>query len=63
MAVTGRSNLIDVNADLIFETEKAYKVRSDAGKEVWIPKSLCEHDEDKGVFTMSIGIAEEKGLV
>lgn len=59
----GRSDLVDVDGKLIHETEKAYLI--DVGQlfRHWVPKSVCEYDEDAGTFTMPEAIAKEKGLI
>jgi hypothetical protein len=54
---------VDVTADLVHETEKAYLLRSDTGDEAWVPKAAVEYDRAEGVFTMPRRLAEEKGLV
>jgi hypothetical protein len=62
MAVTGRSNLCDVDGlFLLHETGKAYLV--DNGKtKAWLPKSMVEFD-GRDTFTMPDWLAVEKGLV
>ena len=62
----GRSDLVDVD-DVTFMHETpgefgAYLVKTTKDREVWIPKSQCERNDD-GSFTMPRWIAEEKGLV
>lgn len=59
---SGASDLVDVDADMIHETEKAYKIKDGNGNEVWIPKSMCEWDGD-GKFTMKESFAMSKGLI
>lgn len=58
-----KSDLVDVS-DIEFrlETEKAWMVLTSKGKEVWIPKSQCERNDD-GSLTMPEWMATEKGLV
>lgn len=64
-----RSELVDIEADLIRETkpgvpdEGAYLIDAGNGDPVWVPKSLVEYDRRDGTFTMPRRIAEEKGLV
>jgi len=59
--VTGKSDLVDVEAVLVHETEKAYLVDSGSGDKIWLPKSLVEYDD--GTFTMPEWLAMEKGLI
>lgn len=56
------SELVDVDADLIHQTDGAFKLRTDDGKIVWVPKACCEHNGGTS-FTMERRTAEEKGLV
>lgn len=58
---TGRSDLVDIKAELIHETEKAYLI-NDGDREVWIPKSQVEFDGDR-TFTMKERLAKEKWLI
>lgn len=59
----GRSNLVDVEATLVHETEKAYLLRPHGpGKEAWVPKSVVERNDD-GTWTMPEPFATEKGLI
>ena len=60
--MTGRSDLIDIAGELRRETERAYLV-FDGTKEVWLPKSLVEHDAGDGTFAMPEWLAKDKGLV
>lgn len=61
--------LVDVDADMKVETEKAYgvsigEVDPDTGKDVliWLPKSQCQKNDD-GSFTLPEWLAIDKGLV
>lgn len=64
-----KSELVDIEARLVHQTEKAYLL--DAGHAdkrcEWVPKSVVETDVDKigetGIFTLPRLLAEEKGLV
>lgn len=56
-----KSELFDVAAELRHETERAFLL-FDGDKEVWVPKSLVENNED-GTFTMPLWLAEKHGLV
>jgi len=64
-----RSDLIDVEVDVVHQTPKAIKLdtgfRDDNDKPivVWIPKSLCELDRDSNVLTISETLAKDKGLI
>lgn len=68
-----KSDLIDIEAELRHETDKAYLIydgRSEIKKgdtikseiRTWIPKSKVEYDGNK-VFTMPSWLAQEKGLI
>jgi hypothetical protein len=60
--VTDRdSKLTDISAVIRHETPKAYLV-FDGAKEVWLPKSMVEENDD-GTFTMPEWLAHEKGLI
>lgn len=54
-----RSDLVDIELELRFETDEAFKV-SDGKTVCWLPKSQCERDGK--VFTMPEWLAVEKGL-
>ena len=54
--------LANVEAELVHQTELAYLI-DDGTKEVWVPKSLVEYDEETGIFTMPEKFAYEKGLI
>ena len=56
-----KSNLIDLPARLIHETEKAWLLSTDGDNKVWIPKSAAEFED--GVLTMPEPLALEKGLI
>lgn len=62
MSVSGRSDLIDIAATLVHQTDKA--VLLDAGMEepAWLPKSQVEDNGD-GTWTMPERLAHEKGLI
>lgn len=61
MGTSGRSNLIEIAAELKMETPKAFLL-FDGTKDVWVPKSQVEHNDD-GTFTMPEWMAHEKGLI
>lgn len=56
-----KSDLIDSACELKHETAKAYLV-NDGAKDVWLPKSQVEHNDDN-TFTMPEWLAKEKGLI
>ena len=58
-----RSNLIDLAARLIHETEKARLFDFGGDGNVWLPKSAHEWNEDDGEVTLPEPLAIEKGLV
>lgn len=64
-----RSDLVDIEAELKHQTDKAILVSADGEREVWIPKSQCEFDQPRPggsciiTITLSQSVAEEKGLV
>lgn len=51
---------VEVNAELVHETELAYLIDDD-GKRHWLPKSKTEYD-GKVTFTIPDWMATEKGL-
>jgi hypothetical protein len=55
-----KSDLVDIKAKLIHETEKAYRFDFGLDAPIWIPKSMCEWDGNE--VTMSESVAIEKGL-
>lgn len=59
--ITGRSDLVDVTADLRGETDAAYRI-DNGGVTVWVPKSQVEMNDD-GTFTMPEWLALEKELI
>jgi hypothetical protein len=60
-----RSDLIDIDVDLIHETDRAVLVSVGGAKAVWVPKSACEIErEGKGwKLTLREALAVDKGLV
>ena len=60
MTRNGRSNLIDLAARLVHETEKAWLLDFGEEKPVWIAKSIAEFDGE--TCTIPEPIATEKGL-
>lgn len=61
-------DIIDIYCRVKVETEKAYLI-CDGTKEEWIPKSLCEFEQDLtkkgnfGTLQLSEQLAFEKGLI
>ena len=58
-----RKELVDLDAKLLTETEKAYKFDVGEDEPVWLPKSQCEWDIDSQQVTMPMWLAMDKGLV
>ena len=54
--------LVDIAAELRHETLKAYLI-FDGDQEVWVPKSLVEHNEDDGTFIMPEWLAKKLELI
>ncbi len=59
---TGRSNIVDIEATLVHETEKAVLLDAGGDKPVWVPKSVIEDNED-GTWSLPEEVALEKGLI
>ena len=65
MSVSGTSDLIDVDGEISWETEKAWLCQQwtkNGWRKTWIPKSLGEFD-GKSTFTVPRWFAEKEGLV
>lgn len=60
--MNGRSDLVDIAGEVRRETERAY-LFFDGTKEVWIPKSQCQWDQDDKTMAMSEWQAKDKGLI
>lgn len=61
-----RSDLVDLEVDLIRETDKAVLVRShNTGTEAWVPRSQCEIEPQGNHHTLTLSerTAIEKELV
>lgn len=56
-----RSELYDLAAAVVGETEKAWRL-TDGDVTAWVPKSQVEDNKD-GTFTMPLWLAEEKGFL
>lgn len=57
-----KSNLLDIPARLIVETEKARKFDVGLSEAVWLPKSQHEWDAMEGMITLPEDVAIEKGM-
>jgi hypothetical protein len=58
-----KRELVDIDAHLLSETEKAYKFDIGNDDPVWLPKSQCEWDESSNQVTVPMWLATDKGLV
>jgi hypothetical protein len=60
-----RSDIVDIAGDLRHETpgDNGAFLIFDGTKEVWVPKSLVEHDPQNGTFAMPEWLAKDKGLI
>ena len=56
------NELTDISGEIRGETERAYRFY-DGAKTEWIPKSMCEWDEETSTMTMPTWLAEEKGFI
>ena len=54
--------LLDIEARLVHETEKAWLLDTGGDEPVWLPKPACEFDEADGILTIPEALATEKGL-
>ncbi len=59
--MSGRSDLTDVAAIKVGETEKAFRL-SDGVTTEWVPKSQVEENGD-GTFAIPEWLAKEKGFI
>jgi hypothetical protein len=57
-----KSDLVDIACEIRLETEKAFLIY-DGDKEVWIPKSIGEWDQDAKTMAMPEWFATDKGLI
>lgn len=59
-----KSNIVDLDATLQAETEKARCFKfEEGGPDIWLPKSQHEWDEHDWVVSVPENVAIEKGLV
>jgi hypothetical protein len=58
---TGRSDLVDLEVEIVHQTERAVLV-DDGRVKVWLPKAVVELNED-GTITLPEAVAFEKGLL
>jgi hypothetical protein len=61
MKSSGASDIVDIDLDVITETEKAYRV-SNSERRFWLPKSQVEYDGAR-TFSMPEWLAHEKELI
>jgi hypothetical protein len=61
MKITGKSDLIEIAAELRHATSLAFLI-FDGDQQVWLPKSQVEDNGD-GTFTMPEWLARDKGLI
>ena len=61
MRHTGKSDIIDIAAEIKAETDKAWKLW-DGVRMAWVPKSQVENNED-GTFAMPEWLALDKELI
>ena len=61
----GGPKLVDIEAELRRETpgDNGAFLLFDGTKEVWVPKSLVEHDQSASTFAMPEWLAKDKGLI
>lgn len=57
-----KSDLIDIDAIIKHETDKAYLLDFGGSKPEWVPKSRVQNNGD-GTFAMPEKLAIEKGMV
>ncbi len=57
-----QDELVDLDLEIKFETEKAVRVDDAAGRCVWLPKSQIEIDRERRIITMPKWLAEERNL-
>jgi hypothetical protein len=55
-----KSNLVDIPAKLVHQTEKAFLFDFGLKENIWLPKSQCEWDGKE--VTMTEDLAADKGL-
>ena len=60
--MTGKSNLVDIDANLRHQTDKAYLLDFGGDEPAWVPISQVE-DNRNGTFTMPEWLAREKGMI
>lgn len=58
-----KSDIIDLEARLVAETEKARCFNFGDDDDMWLPKSQHEWDEDDNIVTLKEITALEKGLI
>ena len=53
-----KSDLVDIEVELIHATEKAWLITADGDKKIWIPKSRAELERILGKRTYTLTLAE-----
>ena len=61
MIPTRKRELVDINAEVRGETDKAWRL-FDGLRTEWVPKSQVEQNDD-GTFTMPLWLARDKGFI
>jgi len=56
-----KSDLIDIEVRVIYETVKAYLVDHGGKAHVWVPRAQCEYHD--GILTLPEGLAIEKEMI
>lgn len=56
------NKLEDVAGEVLHETPKAFRFY-DGKTTVWLPKSQCEWDGEKGIMTLPYWLAKDKELI
>lgn len=57
-----KREITDIAGFVKHETDRAF-LFNDGTKDVWLPKSQCEWDEDSQTMTLPIWLAQEKELI
>lgn len=62
-----KSDLVDIQAEILTETDKAVRVENLKAESIWLPKSQIEIERRTGsggvLLTMPDWLAREKGLI
>ena len=57
------SERVEVDGELVAETDGAYCFDVGEEEDVWVPKSLCDLDDDEGSFMVEEWFAMKRGLI